>query len=479
MLFIGKIKSTEEIEKEKLQLWNDYQTYLKVDKSEDLKTYLMLKEKVESIPFLEKKKEMESLRFKGSPEEKELKVFEKLERNSKLKAYFDLISSSEFDRFNSIKESGQLEQLSELERFVKNEYKQKHDAFVKMKKADKENKEVWEKTDSFAKKKACDELKTSPDMLFYNRFLKSKAYKNYLKVDGSALLKQYKDLKAEVESEKFKQRRAYLEDVKRYEKTDDFKALTQFKTLDGNAEIKLYMKYNDSDAFKFFREWTPTLEEEFKTLDKNIWSFLTPIAEKGPGKNFSIKGQLHYANNSDNIDVENGIFTLETKREKIEGLYWDEKFGFVPRTFDYASGIAHTIGGFEQEYGHYELKIKASKVKGVISSVSLVDANEDLCIRLFTGNGGNYQGGVITTDHQSKTFHPVKLKFPSKGYMIIALNWTPEKIEWSVNQKVMGVITTNIPHTKMGLRVETEVLKDTSNLPHRLDIDWIRCYKKN
>jgi beta-glucanase (GH16 family) len=87
-------------------------------------------------------------------------------------------------------------------------------------------------------------------------------------------------------------------------------------------------------------------------------------------------------------------------------------------------------------------------------------------------------GGIIYAGNNN-TSHKLGLNFKPNGYMIISVEWSPERIEWKVNDKVMGSITQNIPHVKMGLRIESEVIKPTSNLPHRLDIDWIRCFKKN
>lgn len=474
---MAKTKTTETIEKERLKLWNDYQTYLKVEKSDELKEYLALKEKVESKPFLENKKEIESLRYKGSPAEKQFKTYQKILRNRKLKRYFECLNSVELARFKSIEESGQLEQLSELEKFVKSgKYKKELVTFKKRKKADKENQEVWENTEHFLKFKAYNELSKSSDITFFKTYKKSRIYKNYLNIKGSALLTQFENLKNEIESDNFKERKAYLEDSKRYEKSEDYKTLSRFNDLDLNENIKIYNCYNDTDSFKFFRDWTPTFEENFSSLNTERWSFIAPYAQKGPGKNFSIENQLHYANGSDNVNVENSIFTIETKKEKIEGLFWDQQFGFMPKEFNYASGLAHTIGSFEQEYGYFEFKLKASKLKGVFSSVSLVNESEDVCIRLFSANGGVAQGGIIRTDHKNKIIDPVKLPFQRKGYAIIGLKWTREKLEWSVNERILGSITNGIPHTKMGIRIETEVLKDSSNLPHRLDIDWIKCY---
>jgi len=76
-------------------------------------------------------------------------------------------------------------------------------------------------------------------------------------------------------------------------------------------------------------------------------------------------------------------------------------------------------------------------------------------------------------------FSKLNLNFTPKGYVIVGIKWTPEKIEWKVNERSVGTITQNIPHVKLGLRIETEVIKQTSNLPHRLDIDWIKCYQHN
>jgi hypothetical protein len=480
MIFGSKIKDTELIEKERAQLWDDYQTYNKVEESDKLKRYLTLKEQVESVPFQKKKDEIEGLRYKGSAEEKLVKQFLKIEKSKKIARYFEFLASPDFERMQDIEEKKTMGELADLEAYVKKgAYKAELRRFKNIKKQDKENAGRWDDTEACEKKKHYEELKTSPDVLFYKKTLRSGLYRNYLKVKGSSLLNQYEDMKAEVNSDDFNERVAYLKDEKRYEKTDDYQLLKEYEKLNSDPEIQLYMWYNDTDKFWFFREWSDIFEEQFDSIKPEVWDCVTPLALKGPGKNFSIKNQLHYANDLDNFDTENSLLTLETKREDIEGLYWDEKFGFVPKTFHYVSGVLQSMKGFNQQYGLYEVKLKASKIKGVITSVSLADDEEDNCIRLFTAEGSKMYGGVVTTDHQKKNFKPVKLKFPAKGYMIISLNWTPEKLEWKVNDKHMGTITENVPHETFHLRIETEVVKDTSNLPHRLDIDWIKCYKKN
>jgi hypothetical protein len=481
MFLFGKLKSASTIEQERLLLSNEYQVYTEVEGSKKLNDFLVLKEKVESTPFQARRKEIESLRYKGSPEEKLVKQFSKLEKSPKLIDYFKTADSSDLKKFRKITENGLSEQINELQNYLKSgRYKRDLNNFKKEKKSDKTSKDTWESTETYKKDREYKELINSADYLFAKRFEKSSSYKNFLSVENSSLKNQFKDLKDEVNSEKFKTRKAYLEDRNRYLKTVDYNYFNQYQELKKDEGIKLYFKYNDTDAFKFFREWKITIDEDFTTpIKKSEWSFVTPVAESGPGKNFSVKGQLQYYNLDDNFEVDNHVLTLEAHNQKIEGLYWDEEFGFIIRDFDYASGVMHSLNFFRQEYGQFEVKLKASKIKGVISSVSLVDENEDVCIRLVSLESHKATGGLIYTDHGQKVFSRVNLNFKPSGYVIVGIEWSPKKIEWKVNDRVVGSITQNIPHEKLGLRIETEVVKQTSNLPHRLDIDWIKCYQSN
>jgi len=429
MFFIGKLKSVAKIEQERQKLKDDFQVYTEIEGSKKLKDFLLLKEKVESATFKAKKKEIESLSYKGSPEEKLAKRFAKLDTNSNIKSYYKTLGSEELKRFAKLKEQ-----------------------------------ELQPK---------------SLESQFYQRFSKSKELKNFKSLDGSSLVSDYENLKKEVSSEKFKERIAYLEDKQRYQKTDDHKSLIHYNELKNDKGIQLYFNYHETDAFKFFREWTPTLIEDFSSkLDKTKWSFIAPIGEKGPGKNFSVKDQLQCFDNDKNFEIENGILTLEAHSEKKEGLYWDENFGFVARDFNYTSGLIHSLNFFKQEYGLFEMKLKASKVKGVISSVFLVDEDENECIKMISFDHRKASGGIVYTEQGQRIVSKTNMNITPSGYVIVSVEWTPERIEWRVNDKVMGSLSQNVPHEKLGLRIETEVIKPTSNLPHRLDIDWINFYKR-
>jgi hypothetical protein len=473
------MKSVSKIEQEWQQLKVDFQIYTEVEGSKKLKEFLVLKEKVDSAPFKAKKKEIESLQYKGSPEEKLVKKYRKLENNSNLISYYKTLTSEDLKRFKKLADSNLAGQKKELEHFLKSSKYHHEKADFKKKSKDKEFKGSWASTESGKKEKEYNELLNSSDYQFYLRFEKSKEYKNFRYLDGSTMVSDFENMKNEVLSDKFNERKTYLEDKDRYLKTDDYKALTRYNELKNDSGIQLYFTYNNTDSFKFFRDWEPILEEDFSAkLDKTKWSFISPIAEKGPGKNFSVKDQLHCYDSDKNFEFENGILTLKTQAEKMQGLYWDENFGFILREFQYTSGLMHSLNFFKQEYGLFEIKLKASKIKGVISSVSLVDDEENECIRMVSLESKKASGGIIYTHQGQRMISKVNLKFKPGGYAIVAVKWSPEKIEWRINEHLVGTQTQHVPHEKLGIRIETEVIKPTSNLPHRLDIDWIKCYKR-
>ncbi|HNW51577.1 MAG TPA: hypothetical protein PKH79_10885, partial [Prolixibacteraceae bacterium] len=248
MSLFRKSKSAAVIEKERLQLSRDYQVYTEVESSKKLKDFLALEEKVESTPFKVRRKEIESLRYKGSAEEKLVKQFARLEKNPKLVNYFKTASSSDLKRFLTIKGKGLPEQVEELEAYMKSgKYDNELKNFNHKKKTDQSFAGKWESTEAYKKEKEFQELKNSDDYIFYQRFAKSTEYKNFLAVDCSSELSQYWDLQKEVNSDKFKEKKAYLENPDRYKTTVDYKALCSYEELLKDEGIQLYFKYNETD----------------------------------------------------------------------------------------------------------------------------------------------------------------------------------------------------------------------------------------
>lgn len=469
-------KKTETVEKERNALLNDYKVYTATEGSEKLKTFLSLKDKVDSASFKKNRSDIENICYKGSGEQRLEKDFSRLSRNIKIKIYLEVLESENLKRLVEIEKSGLDKEYEALCQYIKSgEYKRAYKAFKK------NGQGRWEESEAYQKNKRYQEIEHRPDFQLYSSFKKSKRYKIYKEIDCSAILFQYEKLKEEINSSSFKERKAYLLDTKRYEKTSDFADFKQYEQLKSDLDIQLYFKYKDTDAFKFYRKWGKSFEEIFdsNTVDPNRWTFLSPIESKGPGKSITSEGYYHYNNGAKNIDVKGNVMTINVLKENIKGLCWDKRFGFLEKTFDISTSIIHSFGAFKQQYGYFDIKLKASRGKGIVSTVALVDENEDNAILLFSSDGRKAYGGVVVSNKDKKDSELVNLKYDFNGYIIVSVKWTPDKVTWRVNGKPMGSVVRNLPHSKLGLRIGCEAISLSTKLPYRLDIDFIRCYTRN
>lgn len=472
-------KKTEVVEKERDILLSDYKVYTATEKSEKLKAFLSLKEKVESISFKKNKDDIEKLSFKGSGVQQKEKTFQRLSKNPKLKVYFDVLGSENLKRCEDFEKNGLDKEYTSLRHYMKSgDYKRAYKAF---KRQNKNGQDKWEETEAYKKNKRYQELESHSDFQMFIHFKQSKRYKIYKEIDQSSLLSQYEKLKGEIDSPAFKERKAYLLDTKRYEKTSDFADLKQYEQQKSDPDILLYFKYKDTNAFKFYRKWNKSFEENFETntLEPSRWDFLSPIEAKGPGRPITSEGYYHYNNGAKNVDVKGGVMTINVLKENIKGLSWDKQFGFLEKEYNISSSMIHSFGAFKQQYGYFDIKLKASKGKGIVSTIALVDEEEDNAILLFSSDGRKAYGGVVVSNKDKKYSELVNLKYKFNGYIIVSVKWTPEKVTWRVNGTPMGAITRNLPYSKLGLRIGCEAVSMSTKLPYRLDIDFIRCYMRN
>lgn len=467
--------SAEKYELEKKQLQADYKIYSSVENSEKLKEYLMLKQKVQSDAFKKRKEEIEKLQFKGSSIEKVLKEHTQIKKNRKIKRYLELSGSAQLARYYDILDEGVPLKYEKAYNYVKSGTLKSDKANFK---STKDKNQKWEDTDAYKKYREFNELKKSDDIRFYLKFKRSRAFKNYEIVKNSSLLNQLSDLEKEVTSDKFKERKAYLEDKNRYEKTEDFKNLKRFEELENDEEIQVYNKYHSHDSFSFFRSYSLTFEDDFEKLNTEVWSTITPIALKGPGKNITTPNQLSILTNGESIRSNSSNCIIITQKENSKGLTWNNQLGFIEKEFEYSGGLLHSLNTFKQEYGYFEIKFRAPKSKGVAINISLINESEVNCIRIASIEDHIAKGGIIKLRENQHSFDSITIGELTSNYEIIGLNWTPDALEWSLNGEVVGQLTSLIPHASLGIRIETEVTNAHAKLPHQLEIDWIKCYQK-
>lgn len=539
--FKGSKEYNQLREFEKLKNSKQLKQYFKTEGSEDFNRYLALKDSKiigeyrALLDFMEKgdyRKEKEEVKlqvFKGSSEQKKLAEFNKLQRLPGIKAYFELHGSDVLSRHNAFYQSQKLKDFFELKNLPEKDKPKKKTlsalkkdteikAYLKFEHSKKlklyheiidsyhlkryeelkaetesvefkqrvvflQDKKKFEKTDAFRKWKRYKELASSSDVRFFMKFEKSSLLRNYYDVKDSMELKRFHELRGIVSSDAFRKQREYLEDHKKWEKTEEYAREQKYLEMKKRPHLVNYFKYKGTDAFDFFRTWEMSFEDQFESghPDRQKWSFMPVWSERLLGKNYSLPGDLHVFTDGRNVST-GGKLVIETRKEKMDGMVWKMPAGFVPGEFDYSSGYLSSGNSFSQEDGIFEAKIKFQPVKEVVSSLTLMGENNASRIHLLEMGTKNRLGFFSGNGRGKGTLNGLDISNLSKGkWYIFTLEKSGGKMTWKINDT--EVLSLSQQQTGGPLHIDLYSLVvhpvPGSKLPVRFETDWIRCYKKS
>jgi hypothetical protein len=463
----GLIKSTAKLEAAHEALLTDYQMFCEFEKSAELKEYYELDLLVKSDTFLQMKREIQQLTFKGSKEEAQLSELKKLERNGRLQKFYATLKSENFKRFNEIEASEELATYKKLKAIVKSSL------FDVKKKQD-------EKSEEFIQASEYHKIKNSDEILFYERFAKSSEYKNFLLMNDSPERKRHEELQKITKSEKFKEKVAYLEDTRKWNKTEEYLKEVRLGELKKLPQLINYLKYKHSNALDFFKKWQLVFEDRFesKKLDTQKWMTLSHLANQTLGRNFSQVGDLHAFTDGDNVLLDGKSLKLEVRKEKAKSMQWRIPLGFVEQKFDYTSGIVSTAGTDWWKYGIIETKVKYEPVKHLVDIIYLLGEESSPQIKLVEMGVKNRLGLFSKTAEGSRAECESISGLKTGEFYIFRLEWTPNSLIWKINNREIFRIDHNVPTFKMHLNAASIVVADpTDNLPHQFEIDWVRFYQ--
>lgn len=352
----------------------------------------------------------------------------------------------------------------------------------------------WFKSGEYQKVKA--ELKglkykSSPEYNTEKEYLalaKSKEVKTYLKNGGdiTPTISRYLDLKNQVDSAEFQNRKQYLLSKNKFEKSEAYANLTEYHRLHNSDKIKWFNKLEkDSSKFNEFREWKLEFYDDFDSsaIDHQKWLTKFFWGDALLNKNYSFTtDKQNYTDK--NFEVKNSILRIVTRKEKSEGLGWDSKFGFVPKTYDYTSGVINTGHILRLKEGRVEAKIRLSCCPGVTHAFYLVGNTvlPEIDIFIKTDSKPNSFTGAYYTQKAngkiSKSISSIGGVKCSQNFYILGVEWNSNYIVWSINgtsYKIEKNLTPDIPmYLVFASSVNNKI--DDSKLPAYMEIDWVRCW---
>ncbi|BDX38112.1 hypothetical protein CYCD_14670 [Tenuifilaceae bacterium CYCD] len=473
----GSFKDTEAVESAHKALEAEYEELIGFSQSDELMNYQKLKSWVDSKEYLKAKQEVDAITYKNSPEFNDELELKKISANPALRNYLKLTQTDIPSFFNKIKKSGLVEEFEEVKTFVNSaDYKKNRGVYKK------------ENTSEFQNELRYNELKSNADLKRYYKLLNYKPLKDYFEIADSKTLQRYNELKAKVDSSDFIERKKYLLLKNKFEQTDAYKQLQGYKELESSEKIKWYLKTKDSHKFDELKGWKLTFHDDFegKSIDTQRWLTKFFWGDALINKAYSFASDEQYYSESGNFEVKNSVLRIVTRKEKAEGLAWDQKFGFIPKTFNYTSGVINTGHIYRQTEGKIEAKVKLACAPGVSHAFYLVGDRmlPELDVFLKSDSKENsISGAYFWVNGSSKVRKSVSsisgLKFDSKFY-ILGVEWDEKNIVWTINGTPYKLQPNTNPNTSLYLVFASGVRgnADESKLPAYMEIDWVKCWKK-
>ena len=446
--------------------------------SKEVTAYLDREKYIQSQDFQTAKTSVKKKEFKQGVAYQKYQEYIGWKKSKAFKNYFALVNSPMLSAYKKLDGSDELAYYKELEVSVKSQqFKDKKKELEALR---------FEQTDEFKKLKEYKKLEASKRIKEYYKTKTSESLAEFKILDGSKMITDYEALEKYILSDEFKNRKLYLLDTKKWEKTEEYKQQQEYLTLKKNPKIIWYLKLKDSTKFNEIKAWTLAFEDDFAsgTLDRSKWLTRYFWGEMLLHDTYALPGEKHLFTDGKNLEMNGSSVKIVTKNEKINGKEWNPMLGFFPKDFDYTSGLICTGSSFRTKYGKIEAKIKLDSSQDVLhafwlggeSMVPQIDIfkcfKNKLALSSFWGNPVEPNGVKNDTASISAS------KFTGK-YFVYSLEWSPEKIVWSINNVEVKTQTSNIPDQPLYIVLNSGVIGDQPTIPTRLEIDWVRCYHKN
>lgn len=457
-----RIRTTHEAETLRAVFRENQEHYERMAHSPEYSRYRKLKDYVTSNLFVTRRKETEALVYKNSKEYRAEKRYKELLTSKKLRAFYQIRESKELAGYLQITQSATYVEFRKLKVVVNSPGFDKHLHITEL--------------------QGYKKLLKDPKIKAALKFEKNRKYRFYCEIKDTEEPKEFEKLSDYVKTDEFKSARAFLLNKKRYTTTDDYKILCEFEALEKHPDLVKFFALHQDPHFRDLQRWDIVFEDDFNTgrLDTNTWITRYYAGERflndtyGVGKDC----QLYLA---DNVTLDGSSVALHFKKESIIGKYWDETLGIREKSYDYTSGLISTAISFRQQYGKFEAKIRLSRssimqhfwMKSDTNSpqVEIMRCNAD---GIWMGESKIGHSGITTT---LETVADVRV---TNDYFIFTLDWQCDRLVWSINDTVVKVQQENIPNIPMYLLFSlgtTQVPSDRS-VPTKLEIDWVRCYRK-
>lgn len=442
-----------------------------MESSEELRQFDDLKNLIDSSSFQHHKREIENLRFRGSKEENLISEYRDLSKSYAIRNYKKISTSTQLDRLQKFLNGSVLKRFLELHKEVDSKEFRKRKAGVK--------KKVFAKTPDYEILKEYDRLRKSDEIRFWKKFSHSDSYLSYLNTVGSNELKRLEELSLLTTTDVFNKQVAYLKDKKRFLKSEEYKKILAFNELDKSKFMADYRKLKKARQLDFFEKWEIIFDESFNetALNKQKWESENWLGLRTAGVSFSQEGEMQCFNGEKNIQMINNTLSLWAKKEKVMGKVWNPAVGLIPKPYEYSSSILNSAEYFRFKEGVLEAKVRFKKDATIISAFALTGEKPFPQIDLFRSTKNGIGLGIIEKKGSKVTKYRRLNGLNDANFHIFRLELFNGRFVWKINGVEIYRNSTYLEeHLFFNLLTTLHGNVNEHLLPHRFEVDWIRCF---
>ncbi len=461
--------------------------YNEIKNSSILKRYEELEALISSPAFIDVQNYFQlssKERWKRQSESKIKDEYLLLSNDPSISDYLKFIQSKEFKLFKEADTTGIVAKYEELKKIVESPTFHKEKEYLLL-----PFEEKWKQTDDYSHFEEYIKLSSDEHIKQYFKFISLNDYKIFEEVNKTNEIPYFEELQKYIQSNDFINYKEYmlLPFKQKWEKTEEHIKENEYKKLMEDEKIKWYLKIKDTHEFDELKRWKLTFFDDFNNdhIDANLWLTKYYWGDSILKDSYSLSNELHFNTDGKNIILRNSRLIIETRKEQVEGKAWNPMLGFVPKTFDYTSGLINTGKSFRQQYGRFCAKILMPSHPSITGAFWMVGNRiiPHIDIAKYAGRKiwmNTFWGDLTVPNGIRRTGTSLFSIKPSKKEYIYELRWTPNELIWYINGLEIYRTKEGIPNEPMYLQLSSSILNETgdNHFPVIMEIDWVKCYQE-
>lgn len=465
----GKYPTTSKYEHDEHKKVEEYERYKAIGSGAQLKRHQELLKLTTSDAFTKAVDHLKYDRFEKTPEYDKEQELRALQKDPEIKDYVNFIKAGKDKNLENLLNSKAYADFQSLSKIVGTP------AF--MEKAKVKNSPEWQQ------QKTYDGLRKSDAIRSLNKILNSSQYANYKKVKNSDRLKKMETLTSYVNEPAFKAKKADLQNKNRFKQSQEYATLQELAALNKDKDLLWYYKQKSEGRFNEADKWKLIWKDDFEQpgLNKQKWSVGYYWGRKVSDIIYSLADERQKFTEK-NAQVQNGVLTIATVPEKVQGDVWRPMAGgFVKGEMDCTSSLVNTAEHFRLKFGRIEVKAHAVGATAPVTQNIWLSTEggpdspmREINLASFGVKPNTIRLGVAQGNNAD--LHEVDDLRYQKDYYIYTLEWTPVRLTWKVNGVEVWSTAKNVPQEPMYIAMSSNAVGQGDITPANLQVEWVHVY---